>query len=179
MQAPQNIEIEVVNSTTILVSFDPPEQQMIPGVNLGFKVELWKNSSQNPVRTVRVFPMFVRVSVTIENLEKFGHYNLTVLCFTGPGDGPRSDFVAFTTLEDCEFLFYKNANKKFEFFLVPGPLALMSFDQVMYSSVIVNWEPPIEPNGIILSAFSIKFFICKYSFFRIRFASLANGRTRG
>lgn len=39
MQAPQNIQVNVINSTDIQVSFDPPEQQMIPGVNLGYKVE--------------------------------------------------------------------------------------------------------------------------------------------
>lgn len=38
MEAPQNIQIIVLNSTVIEVSFDSPEQQMIPGVNLGYKV---------------------------------------------------------------------------------------------------------------------------------------------
>jgi protein sidekick len=43
MQAPQNVEVRIINSTDIRVSFDPPDQQMIPGVNLGYKIELWKN----------------------------------------------------------------------------------------------------------------------------------------
>lgn len=38
MQSPQNLEVEVLNSTSIRVSFDPPDQQMVPGVNLGYKV---------------------------------------------------------------------------------------------------------------------------------------------
>lgn len=44
MQAPQNVEVRVLNSTNIKVSFDPPDQQMIPGVNLGYKIELWKGT---------------------------------------------------------------------------------------------------------------------------------------
>lgn len=38
MQAPQNIQVNILNSTDVQVSFDSPEQQMIPGVNLGYKV---------------------------------------------------------------------------------------------------------------------------------------------
>ena len=41
MEAPQDIQVEVLNSTDVRVSFNPPEQQMIPGVNLGYKVSIW------------------------------------------------------------------------------------------------------------------------------------------
>uniref|UniRef100_A0A915E8P4 Protein sidekick-like protein n=1 Tax=Ditylenchus dipsaci TaxID=166011 RepID=A0A915E8P4_9BILA len=135
MQAPQNVQVDVLNSTDILVSFDPPEQQMIPGVNLGYKIELWKGGfvlGQQPFRVIRVFPSS-RISEHIGSLQKFGHYNLTVLCFTSPGDGPRSDPLEVVTFED-----------------VPGPVASIIFDQVMSNSVVVQWEPPAQANGVIL-----------------------------
>lgn len=43
-------------------------------------------------------------SSVIDGLEKFTEYNITVLCFTEPGDGPRSDYVLVTTKEDSKQL---------------------------------------------------------------------------
>lgn len=39
----------------------------------------------------------------ISGLDKFTDYNVSVLCFTEPGDGPRSDFVLVRTKEDCKY----------------------------------------------------------------------------
>ncbi|KAE9550691.1 hypothetical protein FO519_006092 [Halicephalobus sp. NKZ332] len=135
MQAPQNVHVNVLNSTHIRVAFDPPDQQMIPGVNLGYKIELWKGAAHNGeiYRTIRVYPELSRIEEVIGGLEKFGHYNLTAVCFTAPGDGPSSDPIEVVTFED-----------------VPGPVAAVDFDQVMSNSVVVKWEAPQEPNGVIL-----------------------------
>ncbi|KAI1732942.1 fibronectin type III domain-containing protein [Ditylenchus destructor] len=135
LQAPQNVKVDVQNSTDIEVSFDPPDPQLVPGVNLGYKIELWKEGFKTgqPFRTVRVFPDPSRIVEHISGLEKFGHYNLTVLCFTSPGDGPRSDPIEVITAED-----------------VPGPVASVMFDQITSDSVIIQWEKPLEPNGVIL-----------------------------
>lgn len=43
-------------------------------------------------------------SAVIGGLEKFTEYNISVLCFTEPGDGPRSDFVLVRTKEDCKLI---------------------------------------------------------------------------
>jgi protein sidekick len=134
MQAPNNVQVEVLNSTDIRVSFDPLDQQLIPGVNLGYKVELWKgNPGTTLYKLVRIFPDYSRLSQQIGSLEKFGRYNLTVLCFTSAADGPRSDALEFQTDED-----------------VPGPVSSINFDQVLYSSVLVQWQAPKEPNGVII-----------------------------
>lgn len=135
MQAPQNVEVKVLSSTQVEVQFDPLEQQMIPGVNLGYKVEFWKgNTGENRYRQVNLDPDSSRMSIVIDELEKYGHYNVTVLCFTGAGDGPRSDAITVVTEED-----------------VPGPVAVISFDQVQFSSVLVVWDPPTDPNGVLIS----------------------------
>lgn len=36
----------------------------------------------------------------IGGLDKFSEYNITVLCFTEPGDGPQSEYVLVRTDED-------------------------------------------------------------------------------
>lgn len=49
-------------------------------------------------------------------LEKFADYNITVLCFTDPGDGEISEFVPVKTKEDGQ-LAHKNL-QKFNNFIV-------------------------------------------------------------
>ena len=39
-------------------------------------------------------------SAIMSNLKKFTTYNITVLCFTDPGDGVESKLVEVSTLED-------------------------------------------------------------------------------
>ena len=44
-------------------------------------------------------------STVMGNLEKFTDYNITVLCFTDPGDGIRSQPVEVQTNEDSKLNF--------------------------------------------------------------------------
>lgn len=46
-------------------------------------------------------------SAVISGLDKFTEYNITVLCFTEPGDGPRSDYVQVRTEEDSKLTLSK------------------------------------------------------------------------
>ncbi|CAD5218681.1 unnamed protein product [Bursaphelenchus okinawaensis] len=134
MESPHNVQVSVQSSTEVLVEFDPVDQQMIPGVNQGYKIEFWKDKvGGKKYRTVQVNPDQSRLRANINELEKFGHYNVTVLCFTSAGDGPRSDAIEVVTEED-----------------VPGPVPSVSFDQVQFSSVVVQWEAPVEPNGVLI-----------------------------
>ncbi|KAI3421310.1 hypothetical protein GPALN_014929 [Globodera pallida] len=135
LQAPQNVHVKVINSTAILLAFDPPNQQMILGVNLGYRIELWEGPPalfNQPSHVERLVPAFSRIEHQIERLKKFARYNLTVLCFTAPGDGPRSDPVEFQTAED-----------------LPGPVRSLEPLDVFSESALVQWEAPVEPNGII------------------------------
>lgn len=43
-------------------------------------------------------------SAVMSGLEKFTEYNITVLCFTEPGDGPPSDYILVRTKEDSKYL---------------------------------------------------------------------------
>ncbi|RCN25440.1 fibronectin type III domain protein, partial [Ancylostoma caninum] len=101
-QSPKNVIANVLNSTAVQIRFTAPDQQRIPGVNLGYKVEFWKGVPQKGVlyRQVMVDPTSKDLVVVVEGLEKFGHYNVTVLCYTSPGDGPRSHPLLVVTDED-------------------------------------------------------------------------------
>ncbi|VDM71505.1 unnamed protein product [Strongylus vulgaris] len=114
-QSPKNVIANVLNSTAVQIRFTAPDQQRIPGVNLGYKVEFWKGVPQKGVlyRQVMVDPTSKDLVVIVDGLEKYGHYNVTVLCYTSPGDGPRSPPVFVVTDED-----------------VPGPVSGLSIAEV-------------------------------------------------
>lgn len=73
-----------------------------------------------------------RQTAVISSLEKFSSYNLTVVCFTDPGDGEMSDFVTAKTTED-----------------IPGEVSNLAFEEVSDRAVKVVWSPPAHPNGIL------------------------------
>ncbi|WKY08323.1 hypothetical protein Q1695_007667 [Nippostrongylus brasiliensis] len=133
-QAPKNVIANVLNSTAVEVTFTAPDQQRIPGVNLGYKVEFWKGTPQHGKlhRQVLVDPTSVDLKVLVNDLEKYGHYNLTVLCYTSPGDGPRNNPVLVVTEEDT-----------------PGPVSGLSIAEVMFDGAVVVWDIPEFSNGVI------------------------------
>lgn len=47
-----------------------------------------------------LFDPLAEQTAIINGLEKFTEYNITVLCFTDPGDGPASEPVTVLTHED-------------------------------------------------------------------------------
>lgn len=45
-------------------------------------------------------------SAVISGLEKYTAYNISVVCFTDPGDGERSDFIYVITSQDGKYNFF-------------------------------------------------------------------------
>ena len=104
----------------------PPDPQLINGINQGYKLQAWRGSrnlknnccqiiSLNlilvsegnntiPEKTVAVppslFDPLAEQSALLEGILKYTDYQVTVLCFTSPGDGPRSAPVSVKTAED-------------------------------------------------------------------------------
>lgn len=77
----------------------------------------------------------------MSGLEKFSEHNVTVLCFTDPGDGIRSDAHYVKTKED-----------------VPGDVASLQFDEVSDRAVKVIWTPPKQANGI-LTGYQVRYHV--------------------
>ncbi|XP_075436193.1 LOW QUALITY PROTEIN: protein sidekick-2-like [Ascaphus truei] len=132
--APGNVKAESTNSTTIRVTWTPPSPQFVNGINQGYKLIAWEPAQEDDVTVVTVRPNFQdRVHVgLISGLKKFTGYLTSVLCFTTPGDGPRSAPQHVWTHED-----------------VPGPLGHLSFDDILDTSLKVTWQEPTEKNGIL------------------------------
>ncbi|XP_053310046.1 protein sidekick-2 [Spea bombifrons] len=131
---PGNVKVEAVNSTTIRFTWTPPSPQFVNGINQGYKLIMWDPAQEDDVTVVTVRPNFqdsVHVGF-IPGMKKFTKYMASVLCFTTPGDGPRSTPQPVWTHED-----------------VPGPVGDLSFDDILDTSLRVTWKEPTEKNGIL------------------------------
>lgn len=60
-----------------------------------------------------LFDPLAQQTTTFVNLKKFTAYNITVLCFTDPGDGPISSSSLVVTHEDGKLL-----NNKIENYII-------------------------------------------------------------
>ncbi|XP_068769931.1 protein sidekick-2 isoform X2 [Struthio camelus] len=109
---PGNVQTEATNSTTIRFTWNPPSPQFINGINQGYKDSIHVGY--------------------VAGLKKFAEYLTSVLCFTTPGDGPRSPPQLVRTHED-----------------VPGPVGHLGFSEILDTSLKVSWQEPLEKNGIL------------------------------
>lgn len=146
--APTDVRVTVINSTAVVVSWKPPNPQQINGINQGYKIQASRyNSNDSPKKintiTVKVAPNLINPledqNCTLGSLKKFTQYNITVLCFTHPGDGVKSNPVLVKTLED-----------------VPEEVSSLQFIGVSDRELTLQWTPPAEINGI-LTGYQVKY----------------------
>ncbi|XP_036446499.1 protein sidekick-2 [Colossoma macropomum] len=131
---PGNVQAEAVNSTTVRFTWSAPSPQFINGINQGYKLLAWEPGHEDDIAMVTVRPNFqdsVHVGY-ITGLKKFTEYFTSVLCFTTPGDGPRSPPQRVRTHEDT-----------------PGPVGHLSFTEILDTSLKVSWKEPHEKNGLL------------------------------
>ena len=139
--APTNIRADSEGSSTVKVWWLPPDPQKINGINQGYKLQAWQGDpsveGNSPDKTVTVHPNVLaplsEQTTNIEGLRPWTAYNITVLCFTSPGDGVRSDPELVRTEQDF-----------------PGPVKDLKFEDITDRGVRVRWETPENENGIIL-----------------------------
>lgn len=139
---PTNVRVEAINSTSIRVWWTPPNPQQINGINQGYKIQAWLynivdgEETEVEAKMLTVPPSLLdplaEQSAIMTGLDKYADYNITVLCFTDPGDGVRSDAVYVKTKED-----------------VPDEVASLHFDEVSDRAVKVLWSAPKSANGIL------------------------------
>ncbi|KAM8836507.1 protein sidekick-2 isoform 4-T4 [Spinachia spinachia] len=132
--APGNVQAESVNSTTIRFTWTAPNPQFINGINQGYKLLAWEPGRDDEVTMVTVRPNFqdsVHLGY-VTGLKKFTEYYTSVLCFTTPGDGPRSPPKTLRTHEDT-----------------PGAVGHLSFTEILDTSLKVSWSEPGEKNGVL------------------------------
>ncbi|KAJ8372867.1 hypothetical protein AAFF_G00276400 [Aldrovandia affinis] len=131
---PQEVEAKALNSTTVKFTWNPPPQQFINGINQGYKLLAWPEQSPESITVVTITPDFhgARHLGHVSGLRKFTWYLTSVLCFTTPGNGPRSPPQLVQTHEDT-----------------PGPVGHLSFTEILDTSLRVSWKEPVDKNGII------------------------------
>ncbi|KAH8387797.1 hypothetical protein KR093_009477, partial [Drosophila rubida] len=139
---PTGVRVHAVNSTAVQVSWTPPNPQQINGINQGYKLQAWQQflidgEPRNVEKRMMTVPPslidpLAEQTALLNGLEKYAEYNVSVLCFTDPGDGVASQLVAVQTLED-----------------VPDEVTALRFDDVSDRSVTVLWAPPRHANGLL------------------------------
>uniref|UniRef100_A0A8B9F6B8 Sidekick cell adhesion molecule 1 n=1 Tax=Amazona collaria TaxID=241587 RepID=A0A8B9F6B8_9PSIT len=124
---PENVSAEAVSSTQILLTWTAVPEPEQNGLILGYKV----CNSEPKSQVVRGNHT---QSFLLSGLRKYVLYEIQVLAFTRIGDGvPSSPAVIERTKDDA-----------------PGPPVRLVFPEVRLTSVRIIWQPPEEPNGIIL-----------------------------
>uniref|UniRef100_A0A671K347 Protein sidekick-2-like n=1 Tax=Sinocyclocheilus anshuiensis TaxID=1608454 RepID=A0A671K347_9TELE len=129
--APGNVKAEPFNSTTIRFTWTAPNPQFFNGINQGYKVNPGKEDEMTIVTVRPNFQDSVHVG-HVTGLKKFSEYFTSVLCFTTPGDGPRSPPQRLRTHEDT-----------------PGAVGHLSFTEILDTSLKVSWRDPNEKNGVL------------------------------
>uniref|UniRef100_A0A673JRG7 Protein sidekick-2-like n=1 Tax=Sinocyclocheilus rhinocerous TaxID=307959 RepID=A0A673JRG7_9TELE len=117
---PGNVQADAVNSTTVRFTWSAPSPQFINGINQGYKVSI------HPLDSGHI--------CYITGLKKFTEYFTCVLCFTTPGDGPRSTPQCIRTHEDT-----------------PGPVGHLSFTEILDTSLVCRTAFCFVPAGYRIS----------------------------
>uniref|UniRef100_A0A8D2IZ62 Sidekick cell adhesion molecule 1 n=1 Tax=Varanus komodoensis TaxID=61221 RepID=A0A8D2IZ62_VARKO len=130
---PENVSAEAVSSTQILLTWAAVPEAEQNGLILGYKV-LFRAKDAESKLSSQVVRGNLSLSVLLAGLRKYVLYEIQVLAFTRIGDGvPSSPPVLERTKDDA-----------------PGPPVRLVFPEVRLTSVRIVWQPPEEPNGILL-----------------------------
>ena len=106
---PSKVTGVALTSTSIHVSWMPPNPQYINGISQGYHVNVEMMFSGEKKLDQFVVPsntsnMLGVQSTVLKGLLKYVEYDISVSCFTSVGDGPRSAPISVRTLEDGECL---------------------------------------------------------------------------
>ncbi|XP_014466304.3 protein sidekick-1 isoform X2 [Alligator mississippiensis] len=130
---PENVSAEAVSSTQILLTWAAVPEPEQNGLILGYKI-LYRAKDLDSELKSQVVRGNHTQSHLLAGLRKYVLYEIQVLAFTRIGDGvPSSPPVIERTKDDA-----------------PGPPVRLVFPEVRLTSVRIVWQPPEEPNGIIL-----------------------------
>ncbi|KAL6029973.1 hypothetical protein STEG23_013035, partial [Scotinomys teguina] len=125
--APENITYKNISSGEIEISFLPPSSPN--GIIQKYTIYL-KRSNSNEARIINT----TSLTQNIRGLKKYTHYVIEVSASTLKGEGVRSMPINILTEEDAP----------------DSPPQNFSVKQLSGVTVMLSWQPPLEPNGIIL-----------------------------
>ncbi|XP_029361808.1 neural cell adhesion molecule L1.2 isoform X1 [Echeneis naucrates] len=142
LDAPMNVGVVLINSTTIKASWAPVEKAKVRGHLLGYKIYLTRTGSRGHHRGLRAKESEETKVVetgpneerrVISDLRPYSHYNLAMTVFNSKGEGPASETLEFKTHEG-----------------VPGPPTSLMLDSPSETEMTLHWTPPGQPNGVLI-----------------------------
>ncbi|KAF3825972.1 hypothetical protein GH733_006086, partial [Mirounga leonina] len=125
--APENITYKNISSGEIELSFLPPSSPN--GIIQKYTI-YFRRSNGNEERTINT----TSLTQNIKGLKKYTQYRIEVSASTLRGEGVRSEPISVLTEEDAP----------------DSPPKDFSVTQLSGVTVKLSWQPPLEPNGIIL-----------------------------
>ncbi|XP_035380031.1 neural cell adhesion molecule L1-like protein isoform X4 [Electrophorus electricus] len=135
--APDDVAVEVMNSTLVKVSWSHVHKDKLQGHLGGYRVNWWRVRSLLDTRKTHgdkhtlTFPGD-RIHAHIPGLRPFSEYSLSVTAFNGRGNGPGSHPVSFKTPEG-----------------VPDQAAGFRATDIQKHAVTLTWSPPLEASGVL------------------------------
>ncbi|TFJ98987.1 Neogenin [Platysternon megacephalum] len=137
--APQNLSLEVRNSKSIMIHWQPPPAGTHNGQITGYKIRYRKASRKSEVTEsiggTQLFQL-------IEGLERGTEYSFRVAALTSNGTGPATDWISAETFESD-----LDETRVPE---VPSSLHV----RPLVTSIVVSWTPP-ENQNIVVRGYAI------------------------
>ncbi|XP_074248796.1 neogenin isoform X10 [Saimiri boliviensis] len=138
--APQNLSLEVRNSKSMMIHWQPPAPATQNGQITGYKIRYRKASRKSDVTETLVSG--TQLSQLIEGLDRGTEYNFRVAALTINGTGPATDWLSAETFESD-----LDETRVPE---VPSSLHV----RPLVTSIVVSWTPP-ENQNIVVRGYAI------------------------
>ncbi|XP_076847040.1 neogenin-like, partial [Brachyhypopomus gauderio] len=138
--APQNVSLEVQNSRSIMVRWQPPPPGTLNGELTAYKIR-YKKSGRRGEATELVTTQLYHL---IDGLDRGTEYSLRLSASTANGTGPASEWLAAETFQS-----------DLDETQVPGMPSSLHV-RPLVNSIVVSWTPP-ENQDIVVRGYSIAY----------------------
>uniref|UniRef100_A0A7N8WPA6 L1 cell adhesion molecule, paralog a n=1 Tax=Mastacembelus armatus TaxID=205130 RepID=A0A7N8WPA6_9TELE len=136
LEPPVDVGVELINSSTIKVTWAAVDRESVRGHLLGYKVQilyLLCRRATEPESPVVLETGANEEKKVISSLTPYSHYTLVMTVFNSKGEGPASEMLSFKTDEG-----------------VPGPPMSLMLDSPSETEMTLHWTPPDQPNGVLI-----------------------------
>ena len=153
-EPPLNVTAVNSSSTSVLVSWEPPTLELTFGILRGFEIRYYNTSRPENSSIINNISAADRM-YDIKQLLEFTNYSIEVSAIT-VGNGPFSSPVTVVTDEDSK-LYYNGSGTDCVTpcpRTVPGVISqppIVDRSGIRTTSAVITWDPPSDPNGIILN----------------------------
>ncbi|XP_070973377.1 neuronal cell adhesion molecule-like isoform X7 [Oncorhynchus clarkii lewisi] len=135
VQAPDSVQVLVLNSTLAEVHWEPVPPKTVRGHLKGYKVYYWRERSLHKHNPHRVEQQFLSFSGNkshgmLPGLQPYSLYLFNIRVYNGKGEGPASSNLQFETPEG-----------------VPGPPSFLRITNSNLNNLTLEWGPPNDRNG--------------------------------